>query len=41
VGTLFQHQLSPHGGPDGLILAVLLDEFVGGAVDVEIGGLAE
>ncbi len=33
-----EHRIRPHGGMDGRVLAVLLHEDIGGAVDVEVGG---
>ncbi len=36
--ALLQHGNRPHGGMDRRVLAVLLYEEVGGAVDVEVGG---
>ncbi len=34
---LLKHGIGPHGGLDQRVLAVLLYEGVGGAVDVEVG----
>ena len=35
--ALVEHGIRPHGGMDRRVLAVLLHEHVGGAVDVEVG----
>ncbi len=35
--ALIEHGIRPHGGVDRRVLAVLLHEDVGGAVDVEVG----